>query len=65
MNVGYVDLRGSIYCTRCWQHRATSGEHPEWILDSADDGELDNFWIVDACSGCNTQVQYRSVKVLA
>lgn len=65
MKVGYVDTEDELVCSSCWSERLSSGARPGQVLDS--DDELDpenNFWIVDNCAACGTEIKYRSITTL-
>jgi hypothetical protein len=65
MVVGYSDGDDSVFCAECWLHIAQAGVHPTSVLDSVNPNDpTDNFWIVDNCKLCGSEVKYKSVGVL-
>ena len=62
MIVGYSDGDESVFCAECWLHIAQAGVHPTSVLDSVNpDDPTDNFWLVDNCKLCGSEVKYMSI----
>lgn len=57
---GYMDASNSVFCSACWPERVEAGQRANQVLTDPDD----NFWIVDNCAGCGSEVKYMTGLVL-
>lgn len=64
MIVGYTDASSTVFCSTCWPERVEAGHRADQVLTDDRDDPDDNFWMVDNCAGCGSEVKYTTAQVL-
>lgn len=62
--VGYMDASSTVFCSTCWPRQVEAGQHASQVLSDDRDDPDDNFWVVDNCAGCGSEVKYMTAQVL-
>lgn len=62
--VGYTGTSSSVFCSTCWLEQVEAGHRPDQVLTDDRDDPDDNFWMVDNCADCGSEVNYMTAQVL-
>ena len=61
--IGYVNSDYDFFCCPCWKEQVEAGRSPIGLVIGAWDIPNEEFFIVEGCRSCNTEIKYTVVEM--